>query len=152
MYQKIQGNNPDGTPNPANENLLDVPALIDYMLVILYTGNFDAPISATGISINNWYGLRDRSGQHGGFRFVLHDSENTLYNLNDDRTGPFPAGDPAQGSSFAQSNPQYLWQQLSANEEFRVLVGDHIQRHFFNTGVLTFNAISNRYQARRRRD
>ena len=148
-YQKVQGNNPDGTPNPAFENLLDVPALIDYMLVILYTGNSDAPISVTGTSINNWYGLRETNGLQGGFRFVLHDSENTLYGLNDDRTGPFPAGDPAQGSTFSKSNPQYLWQQLAANEEFRVLVGDHIQRHFFNAGALTLTAITNRYQARR---
>lgn len=148
-YQKVQGNNPDGTPNPAFENLLDVPALIDYMLVILYTGNSDAPISVTGVSINNWYGLRETNGLHGGFRFVLHDSENTLYGLNDDRTGPFAAGDPAQGSTFSKSNPQYLWQKLSANEEFRVLVSDHIQRHFFNNGALTFPAISNRYQTRR---
>jgi hypothetical protein len=150
-YQKIQGKNPDGTTNPTYENLLDVPALIDYMLVILYTGNVDAPVSTylANASPNNWYGLRERSGTHGGFRFVVHDSENSLYNLTEDRTGPFAAGDPTQGSSFAKSNPQYLWQQLSANEEFRVLVGDHIQRHFFNEGALTVTAITNRYQARR---
>jgi hypothetical protein len=150
-YQKIQGNNPDGTPNSAFENLLDVPGLIDYMLVILYTGNIDAPISSFlgNDSPNNWYGLRETNGATGGFRFVMHDSENSLYSLNANRTGPFPAGDPAQGSDFTKSNPQYLWQQLSANEEFRVLVGDHVQRHFFNEGALTVTAIINRYQARR---
>lgn len=151
-YQQIQGNHPDGTPNPALENLLDVPGLIDYMLIIIYTGNIDAPISnfADNESPNNWYGLRDRSGTRGGFRFVMHDSENSLYGLNDNRTGPFPAGDPAQGSlAFSNSNPQYLWQKLTANEEFRVLVGDHIQRHFFNDGALTGAAITNRYHARR---
>lgn len=150
-YQRVQGNNPDGTPNPEYENLLDVPALIDYMLVILYTGNLDAPISSylNNDSPNNWFGLRERSGAYGGFRFFLHDSENSLYNLPDNRTGPFPAGDPAQGSTFSKSNPQYLWQQLSANAEFRVLVGDHIQKHFFNNGALTVAAVTNRYLARR---
>lgn len=150
-YQKVQGNNPDGTPNPNYENLLDVANLIDYMLVIVYTGNIDAPISAYAgnLSINNWYGLRERSGQFGGFRFIVHDSENTLYDLDEDRTGPFPAGDPAHDSHFGKSNPQYLWQQLAANAEFRVLVSDHIQRHFFNNGALTPAAVTNRYLARR---
>lgn len=150
-YQKVQGRNPDGTLNPAFENLLDVPALIDYMLVIIYAGNIDAPISKyqANEKPNNWFGVRERSGMFGGFRFLLHDSENSLYDLNENRTGPFPAGDPDAGSSFQQSNPQYLWQKLSANEEFRVLVADRVQRHFFNDGALTVAAVTNRYQARR---
>jgi hypothetical protein len=150
-YQKVQGRNPDGSPNSALENLLDVPALINYMLVIIYTGNIDAPISdfQANEKPNNWFGVRERSGLFGGFRFLLHDSENSLYDLNDDRTGPFPAGDPDAGSSFNQSNPQYLWQKLSANPEFRMLVADHVQRHFFNDGALTVAAVTNRYQARR---
>jgi hypothetical protein len=150
-YQKVQGNHPDGTPNPAFENLLDVPNLIDYMLIIIYTGNIDAPVSgySGNVLVNNWYGLRERSGSRGGFRFIIHDSENTLYDLNENRTGPFPAGDPAQGSTFSRSNPHYLWQRLAANVEFRVLVGDHIQRHFFNDGALTFTAVTNRYHAGR---
>ncbi|HNQ73390.1 MAG TPA: lamin tail domain-containing protein [Verrucomicrobiota bacterium] len=150
-YQMVQGRNPDGTPNPAYENLLDVPALIDYMLVIIYTGNIDAPVSnyLGNHSPNNWFGIRERSGNYGGFRFLLHDSENSLYNLTDNRTGPFPAGDPAQGSSFSKSNPHYLWQQLSANAEFRLLVADRVQKHFFNGGALTAAALTNRYQARR---
>ncbi|MCO5052488.1 MAG: lamin tail domain-containing protein [Verrucomicrobiae bacterium] len=150
-YQKVQGKNPDGSQNPAYENLLDVPALINYMLVIIYTGNIDAPISnfLDNNSPNNWFAVRERSGAYGGFRFVAHDSENALYNLTDNRTGPFPAGDPSQGSNFSKSNPQYLWQRLSANEEFRLLVADHIQKHFFNDGALTATALTNRYQARR---
>src|SRR5262247_3405134 len=88
-YFKVQGLNPDGSPNPAYENLLDVPNLIDYMLVILYGGNLDAPISnfLGNDSPNNWYGFRDRTGQHGGFRFISHDAEHTLLNVNADRTG-----------------------------------------------------------------
>ena len=44
-YYRVQGLNPDGTPNPAFETLLDVPNLIDYMLVIIFGGDLDAPIS-----------------------------------------------------------------------------------------------------------
>ena len=65
----------DGTPNSAYENLVDVPNMIDYMLVILYGGNLDAPISnfLGNSSPNNWFGFRHTNGLS-GFRFVAHDS------------------------------------------------------------------------------
>jgi hypothetical protein len=139
-YFKVQGLNVDGTPNPAYENLLDVPNLIDYMLVIIYGGNLDAPISnfLSNTSPNNWFGMRNRLARM-GFRFFAHDSEHTLLieQITVDRTGPFPAGDPTQGSTFLKSSPQYLWSRLYANAEFRMLVADHIQRHFFNGGVFS---------------
>lgn len=143
-YERIQGNHPDGTRNPLFENLLEVDNLIDYMLIIIFTGNIDAPVSnfvtpANSVP-NNFFALRNRNGG-AGFRFFAHDSEHTLLtdptNLNRDRTGPFSSGDPTQGSGFTKSNPHYLWQQLSANAEFRLRAADHIQQHFFNGGVLT---------------
>ncbi|MDX1952619.1 MAG: lamin tail domain-containing protein [Verrucomicrobiota bacterium] len=135
-YFKIQGRNPDGTRNPGYPNLLDVPNLIDYMLLILYGGNLDAPISnfLGNERPNNWYGLRNRNGTN-GFIFFIHDAEHTLLpgELERDRHGPFNAG----SSSIIYSNPQYIWQQCLANREFRMLVADHIHRHFFNGGLLT---------------
>ncbi len=140
-YFRIQGLNVDGTPNPAYENLLDVPNLIDYMLVIIYGGNLDAPISnfLSNTSPNTWFGIRNRTGNFGGFRFFAHDSEHTLLqeNVAVDRTGPFPAGDPTQGSTFEKSSPQYIWTRLTQNVEFRLLVADHIQKHFFNGGIFS---------------
>lgn len=146
-YFKLEGRNADGTPNPAYENLLDVDNLIDYMLVILYGGNLDAPISnfLGNTSPNNWYGQRDRTGRHGGFRFSAHDSEHTLLNVAENRTGPYGT---ATSWSLTKSNPQYLWQQLGANAEFRLRVADHIQKHFFNNGALTPTAARNRFAAR----
>ncbi len=148
-YQRVQGRNPDGSRNPAYENLLDVPALIDYMLVVLYGGNLDAPISnfLGNSSPNNFFAVRHTNGLT-GFRFFAHDSEHTLLNVNEDRTGPYAAGDPTRGSNLSKSNPQYLWQRLQANPEFRVLVGDHVHRHFFNGGVLTPEACATRFLAR----
>ena len=54
--------------------------LIDYMLVIVYGGNLDAPISnfLGNDRPNNWYGMRDRDGGLRDFRFFAHDSEHTL--------------------------------------------------------------------------
>lgn len=133
-YEFVQGNNPDGTRNPAYEKLVDVPNLIDYMLVILYGGNLDAPISnfLGNTRPNNFYALRDRTGPD-GFRFFIHDAEHTLLDVNENRLGPYPAGD----SSVVYSNPQWLWQKLQAHPEFRLRVADHVHRHFFNGGVLT---------------
>lgn len=133
-YQYVQGNNPDGTRNPAYENLVDLPNLIDYMLIIFYGGNLDAPISnfLGNTSPNNFYGVRNRIGAD-GFRFFVHDAEHTLLNVNENRLGPYPAGD----SSVLKSNPQWVFQKLQANAEFRLLVADHVHRHFFNQGVLT---------------
>jgi hypothetical protein len=140
-YFKIQGRNVDGTLNTNYPVLLDVDNLIDYMLVIIWGGNLDAPISAFlgNTSPNNFFAMRNRTGLYGGFRFFAHDSEHTFLveNLTVDRTGPFAAGDPAQGSDFSKSNPQYLWQRLSDNAEFRLRVADHIQTHFFNGGPLS---------------
>jgi len=134
-YMKAQGLNPDGTRNPDYPVLLDIDNLIDYMLVIFYGGNRDAPISKflSNKKPNNWYGLRNRNGDE-GFVFFAHDSEHTLLvgDLNEDRTGPFPAGD-----AFQYSNPQWIHQQLMYNEEYRLRFADRIQEHFFNDGTLT---------------
>ena len=141
-YFRVQGLNVDGTPNPAYENLVDVPNLIDYMLVILYGGNLDAPISnfLGNSAPNNWFGLRDRTGAHGGFRFLAHDSEHTLLDANSNRIGPFAAGDPVQqgaGTALTKSNPQYVWWRMWSNPEFKMLMADRVQLHCFNGGPLS---------------
>ena len=112
------GRNADGSDNPDYECLLDVDNLIDYMLVIFYGGNYDAPGSAWGQNFgpNNWYGIRNRNNRD-GFRFFAWDAEHTFRDVREDRTGPFPAGE-----SYSGSNPQWIWQQCLENAEFRQLV------------------------------
>jgi hypothetical protein len=170
-YFRVQGLNTNGTVNTNYENLVDVPNMIDYMLVILYGGNLDAPISAFlgNDSPNNWYGFRDRTGQHGGFRFVSHDAEHTLLNAGEDRTGivdlnlsggqygvinsDWTCGDPltqAGGAAEAQrrSTPQYVWFRMHQNPEFRLLAADRIFKHCFNNGPLSVNGMRSAFLAR----
>ena len=161
-YFKVQGLFANGIPNPAYENLLDVDNLIDYMLDIFFTGNIDSPISQFigNNGVNNFYAVRNRTGQFGGFRFFLHDSEHTLLHesslpstgeLYRDRTGPFPCGDPVQqgpGTAFANSNPQYIFTRLIDNAEFRLRVADHAQKLFFNGGTLTTESCRARFLTR----
>ena len=145
-YFRMLGRNADGSDNPDYECLLDVDNLIDYMLVIFYGGNYDAPVSAWGQNFgpNNWYGIRNRNNRD-GFRFFAWDAEHTFRDVREDRTGPFPAGE-----SYSGSNPQWIWQQCLENEEFRIRAGDRIQKHFFNDGVLTAKSVQRRFLARAR--
>ncbi|RYD78600.1 MAG: hypothetical protein EOP84_14050, partial [Verrucomicrobiaceae bacterium] len=147
-YQRMMGRNPNGTPNPAYPVLLDPLNLIDEMLIIYWGGNLDAPISnfLGNNEPNNWYGIRNRTGLHGGFKFVLHDSEHSVLpwfttntNSEGDRTGPWAAGSTAlQGArAFSESNPQYIFQQCTYASEFKTLLADRVYKHFYNDGVLT---------------
>jgi hypothetical protein len=143
-YYKLLGKNPDGSDNPNYEVLVDPGELADYMITILYGGNLDAPISSfLGNQYpNNFFAIRDRTGRQ-GFQFLIHDAEHTLLDPDENRNGPYPAG-----SDFDKFNPQYLHQQLMQNAEYRLLFADHVQKAFFNDGVLTpANAIA-RFQDR----
>ncbi len=132
-YFKLQGRNADGTVNPQYENLLDVDNLIDYMLVIYFGGNLDAPISAFlgNAAPNNWYGVRSRNNT-AGFRFFVHDAEHTLLDASENRLGPF-----ATSGSLAVSNPQYVLQKLWKSTEFKIRMADHIQKNFFDGGPMS---------------
>ncbi len=136
VYLKAQGLDFDGSLNPDYDKLLDIDNLIDYMIVTLFVGDFDGPISnfRGNESPNNFYAIFNRVNPD-GFKFFRHDAEHTLF-LHDwgiDRTGPFPAG-----QNFLDSNPQWIHQKLSENAQYRFRFADRIYKHFFNNGVLTY--------------
>jgi hypothetical protein len=151
-YQHLLGRNPDGTANPAYATLLDPVNVIDEMLIAYWGGNLDAPISnfLSNQSPNNWFGFRNRTGLHGGFKFVMHDSEHTLLNVNENRTGPWVAGSSAaQGATaFSKSSPQYIFQQCINSQEFKTLFADRTFKHCFNGGVLTPQTALSLFNAR----
>ena len=121
-YQKIQGNNPDGTSNAGYENLLDVENLIDYLLLNFFIGNGDW-------DGNNWIAARNRVTNEAGFRFFCWDAETSMFDLNKNIVGMNESG-----------NPTNIYTQLQSNKEFKRLFADHIQRHFFNDGLLSPDA------------
>ena len=142
-YWTMQGLNPDGTRNPSLPVLLDVDNLIDYMLIIFYTGGFDSGISRFlgDNQANNWYGIYNRVAADQGFQFFIHDNEHSLgadaaYHGSQfiDRTGPFNNGNQ---SIYAQFNPQYLHQDLLSHPEYRQRVIEKVQEYFFNGGPMT---------------
>ncbi|MEX0586489.1 MAG: lamin tail domain-containing protein, partial [Pirellulales bacterium] len=111
-YLRLQGLNPDGTRNLSYPVLLDVDNLIDYMTIIFWTGDEDAPLSQPfgNNRSNNWFGMRRRTGDE-GFRFFIHDAEQTMFSnhnfgdLSADRVGPFVF--PANQNNLLYSNPQW---------------------------------------------
>lgn len=144
-YYQVQGLNPDGTPNPAFERLLDVDNVIEYMICTYYVGDLDAPISnfLQNNRPNNFYAIYNRTNPD-GFKFFRHDAEHTMFNVNEDRTGPYSAGQQSQ-----YFNPQWLHQQLMSHPEYKMRFADHVYRHFFNDGVMTPTAVARLATARK---
>jgi hypothetical protein len=90
-YLNVQGLNANGQPDPNYPVLLDVDNLIDFMIVVYYTGNRDSPIGPPGGDIfpNNFYAIYNRANPD-GFKYFAHDCEFTLEvnnGIDRDRTG-----------------------------------------------------------------
>ena len=120
-FQRLQGRNADGTPNPAYERLVDVVNLADYMLLNYYgcTGDWDD---------HNWYAGRRRGGQSDGYKMYVWDAE-TTHNYLDCTNVPNRAD--------LSRAPSRIFRALLQNREFLLLYADRIHRHLFNDGVLT---------------
>jgi len=124
-YQRLQGNNPDGTPNPAYVDYLDVDNYIDYLIVNFFVGNTDWPHK-------NWYGAMNRVHST-GFKCFCWDTEWVMdlalpgWSLSSDLM------DNVVGVANGIAEP---YGQLRQNPEFRLLFGDHVHRAFFDGGPL----------------
>ena len=142
-YMRLQGKNFDGTDNPDYDVLLDVDNLATYMIGILFAGNLDAPISnfLGNTRVNNFYAIRDRTGRD-GFKFFMHDSEHTLRNVNENRNGPWTAGEQLQ-----YSNPQWFHQRLMSNAEYRLHFADLVQKFLFYDGALSVSSNQARFNS-----
>jgi len=146
-YFRVQGLNTDGSLNIAYEKLIDVDNLIDYMICTFYAGDFDGPISSFrgNVSPNNFYAVYNRVNPD-GFKFFRHDAEHSLFynSWGTDRTGPYPAG-----TYFEDSNPQWLHQRLSVNNNYKLKFADRVQKHFFDGGVFTQQSVQSRIEERK---
>ena len=140
-YFKILGLAADGVTPTADPVLLDVDNLVDFLLLNFWMGNADGAASPRA---NNWFGARDRTGAHGGFRFFTHDFEHSLLSTGEDRTGPYINADYA---NFSYSMPMFTHQDLMANTEYKMKWADRAHKHMFNGGKLTPDAWLTRLNA-----
>ena len=147
-YYFLQGKNALGVDDPSipsSDVLLDVDDLIDFMIDIYQGGNLDSPISnfLGNTAVNNFFAVRDETGRQ-GFQWIQHDAEWTFQSVSQSRIGPYNAGGPGDSQHF---NPQYLFQVLTANPEFRQRFADLIQQNFYGNGAMTNANMLARYQA-----
>jgi len=153
-YFALQGKDQYGYPKKGGEVIINIDNLIDYMQLIFYTGNYDAPVSAfkNNQGPNNFYAMDKRDDRSSGFIFFAHDAEHTLMigpegpgiGIQENRvTIPY-----MQVSDFSKFHPQWLHFKLSANKEYRQRFADRAYKNFFNKGVFTPDAVRVRFQKR----
>jgi len=134
--------------NSHHSPLVEIDNLINYMLIIFYSGNTDGPLSAFlgNKRSNNWFALRNRNGDE-GFRFFIHDAEHTLGapESADDRTGPYHSRNQDR---FQYSNPQWIHQDLMSHASYRKRFSQLARIHLTEGGALTTEKAVKRFQNR----
>ena len=146
-YFALEGRDRDGQRDESLPVWVEIDNLIDYMLVIFYTGNFDGPVSAflRHEFPTNFYAIFDRSNPAKGFVFFAHDSEHSLHV---DAVGPghgltenrVQVGPPAGAGGEADSRyfqPQWLHQALIKNAEYRARFGRRAEQLLTGAGPMT---------------
>lgn len=142
-YFELLGRDSKGVVKKGAEVKVDIDNLIDYMILIFFGGNFDAPVSkfSGNSNPNNFYAIKKRDDKTRGFQFFIHDAEHSLLS---EPVGPGDGFDENRVeidgmnvSSFEKFHPQWLHEKLSSNAEYRLRFADRVEKHFFNNGVLT---------------
>lgn len=149
QYFRLEGKDENG--NHVNESnvLVNIDNLIDYMLVIFYTGNFDAPTSAFwgNRMPNNYYAVYNRNNNADGFMFFAHDSEHSMMvdavytgnGLYEDRVNiaTLTGWYQFDVEYFEDFNPQWIHYKLSKNKEYRQRFSDRAALYFNQGGLFT---------------
>jgi hypothetical protein len=135
-YFSIQGRDPDGTPNPEFQTLIDVDNFIDYVINGQYHAAGDWP--------GNYYVMRDGNDDRSeGFKYFTWDNDlafvNANINLNKVQTDP--------GHNWWTESPGVMDIALRRNDEYRLRFADRVYKHYFNGGALTEEANIKRWIA-----
>ena len=111
------------------QEILDVVAFSDYMILHQYGGNLDW-------DHHNWYAIRNTNG--GKWYFISWDNE-------------FIFIDPSDNVLALDNdeNPSRIWNRLMQNEEYRQLFADRVQKLCFNDGLLTPDSVVARWEKRK---
>lgn len=153
-YYALEGKDQNGYPKKGGEVMVDIDNLIDYMQLIFYTGNYDAPVSQFrgNADPNNFYAIDRRDDKSSGFIFFAHDAEHSMM-ISAENVGigiqqnrvTIPNMWVSGASKF---HPQWLHFKLSSNKEYRQRFADRAYKNFFNKGVFTPAVAKERFQKR----
>ena len=132
-YQRIFGNNPDGTRNPDLPVLLDLDNFIDFMISGQYDAADDWPC--------NFYANRRRGQNDDGFQFTTWDNDLAL------PMGQLSANTvPADLFGALEASPWRIHAALAQNADYVIRFADRVQMHLFGDGALTPAATAERWQ------
>ncbi len=160
-YFRMEGKDASGERIPGAEVYVDIDNLIDYMINIIYSGNYDSPVSAWGgnKSPNNMYAITNREKKTFGFKFFIHDGEHTL--MNDATSGPGiglyenranigdrTGYDRMEVTSFSRFHSQWLHYKLSKNEEYRIRFASRAWEQLTGNGIFTLEKCTERFNSR----
>jgi hypothetical protein len=115
-YQRLLGNNPDGTRDPQYVNYLDLDNYIDYLLVNFLIGNRDWPLS-------NWCAAMNRV-EPTGWKSFSWDAEHSM-GIDSTLTANVTNISDSLGEPYAR---------LRVNPEFCLRFADHAHQAFCNGG------------------
>jgi hypothetical protein len=118
-YFRLLGRNPDGSDNLDLASYIDIENFIDYMIIHYYGANWDW-------DHHNWVAMRNRVNPGKGFMFFSWDSEHVLEEIDDYNL-----------DYNYENRPTFFFNQLIANDHFRDLFANRVQKHFYNGGALT---------------
>jgi hypothetical protein len=140
-FYRVEGKDATGHRDAKLPVYVDVENLIDYMLVIYVTANFDGPASKwfTNKQANNFYAIRNHGSADRGFVFLTHDNEHSLHarpititsGVDENRVSIGEVGGATDGngrpsetyrmtvSDVRQFNPQWLHFRLAENARYR---------------------------------
>jgi hypothetical protein len=148
-YFHLEGKNASGEYDAGKKKFVDIDNLIDYLLIIFYTGNFDAPTSSFGGNKmpNNFYAIYDHIENNNGFIFCIHDSEHAMM------INPAYAGEglyenriniadrngwlKMEMKSFEDFHPQWIHYRLSELPEYQQRFADRAYKVFGPEGLFT---------------
>ncbi len=148
-YFRIEGKDQYGRPVKGGKIMVDLDNLIDFMIVIFYTGNFDSPTAAfmQNKGSNNFYAIDNRVDNSKGFTFYVHDAEHSLFDeahnpgigLYEDRVNIGTRTDnmKMEVNDFIKFHPQWLHFKLSANAEYRIRFADRALKHLSEGGAFS---------------
>ncbi|MBQ2624770.1 MAG: chitobiase/beta-hexosaminidase C-terminal domain-containing protein [Kiritimatiellae bacterium] len=151
IYQRVLGNNPDGTRNTAYPELLNPTNLMAYALITHYVVDGDGPVTPQSKHLNNMYALYDRTdgptSVHGFFH-LRHDAEMSFgkrsnVGVTADPTG-WGSGDPTTVDSFNKYDafwntlegfsPVKLHWELEKSAAYRRACADQFDKFFLRPG------------------
>ena len=154
IYQRVLGNNPDGTRNAAYPELLNPTNLMAYVLLTHYVVDGDGPVTPNGQGgphLNNMYALYDRTdgptSVHGFFH-LRHDAEMSFGKRGNvgykaDPTG-WGSGDPSTigginlysdfWNTLEGFSPVKLHWELEKSAAYRRACADQFDKFFLRPG------------------